>query len=103
MCIRDSLNTVSNKSPQLLMREIFQAVETQNIQYKALSRYSLKCEAEAVDFEVELNAIKNAENLFVVRMTRLTGDLLKYNEICRTFFRLVHLQEEAGKNEKTVS
>jgi len=81
------LNSVTTKNPKFIMSELAKVLETNKIQFKNLTKYSLKCEKDANKFEVEINCLQNQDNVYIVKFNKQSGDITKCNELCSIIYR----------------
>jgi len=76
------LSFVTNKAPGLLMQELQRSATSQRVSHRKASASLLRCERQAVRFEVEI--LRHSQNpaQFLVRSRRLAGTFNAYKELC---------------------
>jgi len=85
------LNSVTSKSPKYLLAELSKVLENNKIQFRNVTKYSLKCEKDTNKFEIEVNSLHNHDNVYIVRFTKQSGDITKSNEICSLIYRALDM------------
>jgi hypothetical protein len=85
------IDCTTNRSPNSVLSDILKSLENMKITFSKVSDYFLKCSKTGIKFEVELCRMENIENIHVVRMKRLDGDVQKYREVCNKALGLMNL------------
>jgi len=85
------LNSVTSKNPKYLINELAKVLESHKIYYRNMTKYSLRCEKDTNKFEIEINSLQNHDNVYIVKFSKLSGDIAKSNEICSQIYRALDM------------
>lgn len=77
-----NVSCTSSKHPRQIMQEIQRALSVHRVSFKQASAYCVKCQKQAVRFEMEMSHLDNLESIYVVRFKRVAGELWNYKDMC---------------------
>mmetsp|Transcript_45953 Transcript_45953/g.142257 ORF Transcript_45953/g.142257 Transcript_45953/m.142257 type:complete len:796 (-) Transcript_45953:110-2497(-) len=72
----------TGKAPTVIMQELQRSAMLQRAVHRKVSNLLLRCEKQAVRFEVEISRLPGAAAHYVVRCRRLAGGFHSYKELC---------------------
>ena len=85
------LNSVTSKNPKYLINELAKVLESHKIYYRNMTKYSLRCEKDTNKFEIEINSLQNHDSVYIIKFSKLSGDIAKSNEICSQIYRALDM------------
>jgi len=56
-----------------------------------MTKYSLRCEKDTNKFEIEINSLHNHDSVYIIKFSKLSGDIAKSNEICSQLYRALDM------------
>lgn len=77
-----NVSCTSSKHPRQIMQEIQRALGVHRVSFKPSSAYCVKCQKQAVRFEMEMSRLDNLESIYVVRFKRVAGEVWNYKDLC---------------------
>eukprot|EP00929_Paragymnodinium_shiwhaense_P047984 TRINITY_DN24327_c0_g1_i1.p1 TRINITY_DN24327_c0_g1~~TRINITY_DN24327_c0_g1_i1.p1 ORF type:complete len:855 (-),score=194.10 TRINITY_DN24327_c0_g1_i1:279-2843(-) len=77
-----NVSCTSSKAPKQIMTEIQKSLTMQRVSYKQASQHLVRCQKQALRFEMEISHLDQLGSMYVVRFRRVAGEMAGYKEMC---------------------
>lgn len=77
-----NVSCTSSKPLKQILAEVQRAMSSQRVAHKQVTASSLKCQMQALRFEVTIAPLEHLECVSHIRFRRTFGEVAAYNDVC---------------------
>jgi hypothetical protein len=76
-----SVSCSTTKDPKVILNDMVKSLNHHSVSFERKGKYFVKCQKQAIKFEMELTKMENLEFVYIVRILRTGGDITKYKDL----------------------